>query len=372
MKNQVRTGKVITFAGAIVAYLIGSGYASGQEALQFFASYGVKGCLGSLLLALFIFMWVGSTIMEDGRKLQLDSTNEIFRYYCGKYIGMFFEYYTPIFLFLVVATMFSGAGATLTEYYGLNPQVGRIVMALLASGTVLLGLNGLVNIVSKIGPLVILFGIVIGVASIIMNPSGIAVADSAMKTIDVTKAAPHWYISGVIYASMGCVMLVPFLAGLGKSAISKKEAMLGGVVGGSALVIAISIMAYGLLASIELIYDKDIPSLVIADQIVPIIGAAFSVILFAAIYTTAVPMLWISCNRIISNEKDDKFKLVVLILTIIALVISQLPFAKLINILYPLSGYLGLLLMVCIFRKQLLERKNVHNDSDGLQPGVQK
>ncbi len=83
-------------------------------------------------------------------------------------------------------------------------------------------------------------------------------------------------------------------------------------------------------------------------------------------------MLWISCNRIISNEKDDKFKLVVLILTIIALVISQLPFAKLINILYPLSGYLGLLLMVCIFRKQLLERKNVHNDSDGLQPGVQK
>jgi len=364
MEKQVRIGKVITFAGAIVAYLIGSGYASGQEALQFFASYGVKGCLGSLLLALVIFIWVGSTIMEDGRKLQLDSTNDIFRYYCGKYIGTFFEYFTPIFLFLVVATMFSGAGATLTEYYGLNPQVGRIVMALLASGTVVLGLNGLVNIVSKIGPLVILFGIIIGVASIIMNPDGIVAADDVMKTIDVTKAASHWYISGVIYASMGCVMLVPFLAGLGKSAISKKEAKLGGIVGGAALVLAIAVMSYGLLASIGSIYDKDIPSLVIAHQIIPAIGAAFSVILFAAIYTTAVPMLWISCNRIVPNEMDKKFKPTVFILAIIALIISQLPFAKLINILYPLSGYLGLLLMVSILRKQLLERKNVKNESE--------
>jgi len=48
---------------------------------------------------------------------------------------------TPIFLYLVLMVMISGAGATLTEYYGLNPQAGRIIMAVLALTTVLLGMT---------------------------------------------------------------------------------------------------------------------------------------------------------------------------------------------------------------------------------------
>lgn len=33
----------LTIAGAICGYLIGGGFASGQELLQYFASYGLKG-----------------------------------------------------------------------------------------------------------------------------------------------------------------------------------------------------------------------------------------------------------------------------------------------------------------------------------------
>ena len=35
--------RVLTYAGAIVAFLIGSGFATGQEILQYFTSYGYSG-----------------------------------------------------------------------------------------------------------------------------------------------------------------------------------------------------------------------------------------------------------------------------------------------------------------------------------------
>ena len=50
MNELFRWSKVFTFAGAIVAYLIGSGFASGQEAMQFFTAYGPAGCFGAVII----------------------------------------------------------------------------------------------------------------------------------------------------------------------------------------------------------------------------------------------------------------------------------------------------------------------------------
>ena len=354
MNQIVKWGNVFTFAGAIVAYLIGSGFASGQEAMQFFTSFGVKGAFGAAMLTIIIYLWFAPTIMADGQELQLESPNKIFKHYCGKYLGAFYEIYTPIFLYLVLMVMISGAGATLTEYYGLNPQAGRIIMAVLVLTTVLLGMTKLLQIVSKLGPIIIAFALTIGIANIIMNPQGIAHADEIMQIIKVTRAAPRWYISGIIFPSMGCLMLAPFLAKISTKANSRKEAKTGGILGGLTFSLAVSIMCFGIMASIGELYDKQIPALFIAKKMVPSIGVIFSLILFAGIYTTAVPMLWLSCNALVPDEKTRKFKILAFILTGIAFIGGQFPFAKLVNILYPITGYLGILLMFCILIKQCL------------------
>jgi len=350
--SQYNWKQVIKFAGAIIAYLIGAGFASGQETMQYFTSFGVKGALGAALLTLILYVWFSSTIMQDGHKLKLSSSNKIFEYYCGKYLGRFYEIYTPIFLFLVFMVMISGAGAILTEFYDFNPQVGRIIMALLALFTVLSGLTQLVNIVSKIGPVIILFAILIGIANVILNPSGISQADHVMKTIDVTKAAPTWYVSGIIFPSMGCIMIAPFLSRLGVMANSKKEAQAGGILGGLAFSLAVVILSFGIMASISELYMKNIPTLFLTQQMFPGIGFIFSLVLFAGIYTTAVPMLWLSSNAVFTDEKSKKYIILVFVLTTIAFIGGQLPFAKLVNVLYPISGYLGILLFACILIKQ--------------------
>lgn len=46
-KSVVKPQKVLTIAGSFIALLIGSGFATGQEIMQYFASYGWWGFLES-------------------------------------------------------------------------------------------------------------------------------------------------------------------------------------------------------------------------------------------------------------------------------------------------------------------------------------
>lgn len=344
---------VLTFTGAIVAYLIGAGVASGQEALQFFAAFGVRGAIGAGIMALLLYVWFSATIMSDGQKLKLMSSNKIFAHYCGRHLGRFFEVYAPLYLVMVFMVMVAGAGSILNEAYGFHPQLGRLLMVISALITVLMGLKNVVNIVAKLGPLIIAFAISIALANIALNPSGIAEADAAMQTISVPKAAPAWFISGLIFPATGCVLVAPFLAQLGSMANSQREARIGGTLGGGAFIIAVITMCFGLLASIGELYAQNIPTLFLAKNWNAVLALAFMVAIMAAVYTTSVPMLWLSANAIAPDEGTTRFRVWVFAIAIVAFIGGQFPFAKLVNVLYPLSGYLGLFLFASILLRQL-------------------
>src|SRR5699024_7165301 len=131
-------GTVTTVVGAILSYLIGSGFATGQESLQYFASYGLAGSVGALLVTLAIYAFFIPVILKDAHNLQLKSANDIFTYYGGAYIGRFFGVAAPIFLYAIYATMLSGAGAALNEQLGWHTQIGIFGMALAVLVTVIL------------------------------------------------------------------------------------------------------------------------------------------------------------------------------------------------------------------------------------------
>lgn len=64
-KTKLSVMNVFKFAGAIIAFLIGSGFASGQEVLQFFTNYGLKGILG-VFVAMALFVVLGAVLMRYG------------------------------------------------------------------------------------------------------------------------------------------------------------------------------------------------------------------------------------------------------------------------------------------------------------------
>src|SRR5699024_10811110 len=121
--------RVITYAGAIIAFLIGSGFATGREIMQYYASYGFWGVFGNGSLVLVLISYVAVVFFLTGRREQFEKASGVFYHYCGKHLGIFCDYFSILFVFLSFTVMISGAGAVFEEYYGLWKFIGGIGLA---------------------------------------------------------------------------------------------------------------------------------------------------------------------------------------------------------------------------------------------------
>lgn len=356
--KKISISQVIAIGGAFMGFVIGSSFASGQECMQYFTGHGLLGSVGAGIIALLLYVWFVAVIVQDGRKLQLNNSGKMFNFYLGKYLGFVLEWFTPIMLFFVYSTMISGAGSTFEEYYGINGNIGRGAMIIASLLTVLLGLNKLVKIVGYIAPVLLAVTMIIGIISIVNNPAGIMEADETLKTIHVNNAFNNWAVSGFMYGAYTVTGVVPYLADIGKStATNRKNALLGGLFGGGAFLIAVMILNFGLLANLSDIYNLEIPSLFVAASIHPVFGQIFSILLIGAIYTTAVPMLYTVCNKISSDSKSTPYRVAAIVTAIVSIFGGQLSFSTMISIIYPISGYAGLVIFAGIVYTKYIKKK---------------
>lgn len=356
LETVERTGslRILTFAGAIIAFLIGSGFATGQEILQYFTSYGYWGVFGTGLLVLLLITYVCVEFFVVGQARAFDRPSRIFHYYCGKYLGTFFDYFSILFVFLSFTVMISGAGAVFEEHYGLSKYVGGIGLAVAVGLTVWFGLKSLVDVIGKVGPLIVVVAIALGVLGIVRNPAGIVEGVAILPQLDLTQASTNWFMSGLSYVGFCMLWLAAFLTALGKTARSRKEAAGGGVTGGVVFSLACIIVGLGLLANIEAVAGTQIPMLVLAADVAPWLAAGFSVIILAGIYTTAVPLLWTVSSRFFS-DRTRSYKYLTLALAALGTVIGLvLPFDQMVNIVYVINGYVGILLLVLMILKTLV------------------
>jgi len=356
--NKIKISQVITIGGAFMGFVIGSSFASGQECLQYFTGHGVLGSIGAGVIALLLYVWFVSVIVEDGRYLKLHNSGKMFNFYLGKYIGFVLEWFTPIMLFFVYSMMISASGSTFEEYYGINSNIGRAAMIIASLATVLLGLDKLVKIVGRIAPVLLIVTIIIGIISIANNPGGIANADSQLQEVKVHSNFENWALSGFMYGAYTVTGVVPYLADIGKSAsTNKKNSLLGGLFGGGAFLIAVMILNFGLLANIKVVANLEIPSLYVADSISPVFGAVFSVLLLLGIYTTAVPMMYTVCNKISSDSHSKAYKITAIVTAIVSIFGGQLSFSTMISIIYPISGYAGIVIFIGILYTKYIKKK---------------
>ena len=75
--------KAFAIAGAYIAWIMGSGFATGQEIFQFFTSYGYKSYI-ILIINLIGFIIVGPAVLEAGQTHRDLKDFNHFEYFCGK------------------------------------------------------------------------------------------------------------------------------------------------------------------------------------------------------------------------------------------------------------------------------------------------
>ncbi|MEA4969519.1 MAG: hypothetical protein VB051_03205 [Candidatus Pelethousia sp.] len=348
-KDKVSLLRVIIMGGAFIGLLIGSGFTTGQEIMQYFVSYWYWG-IAAVVLMFILFVYVGMSFVAVGYEQQFEEPKNIYRYYCGKYVGTFFDYFSAIFLFMSFWVMVAGAGAAVNQQFGWPGWLGGVAMGAITLITLYFGFNKLVDIIGCIGPVVSVLAILLGIAGVMMNPSGLSVYKETLAPLlenkTVLQAGTNWFMSCASYVGFCMMWLAVFMTNMGKTANSRKEAFGGAIFGALLFSLAVLLLMFGLAANLSEVAGAQIPTLIIASKISPVLAVIYAIIVFTEIYTTAGPLLWTPVKRFAPDEKSARYRIVLLVLGVIGIVVGILvPFDRMINIVYVINGYVGFLLL---------------------------
>ena len=147
--EKVNWKRVLILAGAVIAFTIGSGFATGQEIIQYYTAYGMKSILVVLVFAI-AFLYYNFNFAKAGAEQKFEKGNDVYKYFCGKYVGTFCDYYSTLFCYMSFFVMVGGAASTLSQEYGLAPWIGAVILTILAIITVVGGLNSLVDAIGVV------------------------------------------------------------------------------------------------------------------------------------------------------------------------------------------------------------------------------
>ena len=352
--SGVKFKSVMKYAGGYIAWVIGSGFATGQEALQFFSSYGYKSyaVAGINLLGFIVF---GYLVMRTGFENKSDAHFDHFRYFCGRKLGIGYSWLVIVTLLMLLPVLVSGGGAALDEYYHIPKPLGSALLAAVVLAVYLIGFEKMVGIVSKLGPLIILLCLSIGLLSLLQGRGSWAAMPDNEAALSPHQAAPTWWLSGFLYLGLNIYPGSTYFARLGTSAHSKKELQWGALVGGVILMLAIIIMSTAIMLNGAAVADLDVPVLYLARNVAPVFGVIFSVVLELGIFSSCSVITW-SVNSTLS-ARTHKNALTAVAVAIFGYGISLLPFGTLISTIYPLIGYAGLLYLACVLWKGLARRR---------------
>lgn len=337
-------------AGGFVAWVIGSGFATGQEVLQFFSSYGLSS-YWIILINLAGFLLIGTVLLTTGYHHKDEEHFQQFEYYCGKKLGVFYSWLIPITLLPVMSVLISGAGATLSEYYGLNHYVGALIMAIAILIAYFIGFNRLVSVLSFVGPSIITFCLVIGLITVMKDFGNFDQIKNFEPILEGSQSATHWSISAILYVSYNFLCGSVYYTQLGKTTSSLKEARLGAIVGALLLIAAISVINTAILLNGGETAALAIPNLYLAKKISWIFGAVFSIFLVMGIFSACSAMMWTVCSKFSTGvRKTDN--IVAFTVAVGTLLLGLLSFGELIGVIYPIIGYLGLVYIICVLKKR--------------------
>lgn len=342
MKREGISGFEIT--ATYIGTIIGAGFASGQEIFQFFVRFGLKGLYG-LTLTTFLFIIYGYMIMTLGRKLNTHSYSHIIKYSTGKYIGMAMDIMVSFFLFGSLTVMIAGTGALLNQQFNVSHTIGNLIMMVLAIITVLRGIDGIIHSMRFVIPFLLVSVVIISSFSISRTPPN----PGAVIVLENNSLIKNWWTAAVLYTSYNIIIAIAILGSLGIKSKNQNTIKLGAINGGLGIGVGSIMIFLTLLANVQDIRMVEIPMVYIAAKISPKIQGLYVGVLFVAIFTTAVSSLYGTVKRIADHPKfRNKESIIVVLIAIVAFLLSRFGFSNLVKYLYPVEGYVGIILLAGI------------------------
>ncbi|WP_346906809.1 hypothetical protein [Faecalicatena orotica] len=382
-----RLKSVFITAGAFVSFNVGAGFASGNELLQFFGSWG-DNVVVSLLAGLIVTVIYCVCLYYVGQSVKFEKAIDTYTFFGGKYLGKFFQVFVAILTAATAMLMFSGAGSILKQQFGVPQWMGALILGVLAVVVVIGGLKTVQNVLGGAGIVILLYVLIFGVISIFNPGSSI---DQAVGVTQMVNDGKIWQanmftlfplslipeladlnspiLDGILYGTLCITTGFPFYLSLGQRSKRKGEAFGSAIFSALAFFACVTLVLVLVMMNFNAVIDPatdmmfPFPAVAAVHSIWPAGSWTYVIIIFMGVFTTYTGFLW-SINHMFFEKKENSggSKIFVVVLTIFGILLgSVLPFSQLVNILQPISGIVGVIMIITIVVKTIkiyIERKN--------------
>ncbi|SDO92244.1 YkvI family membrane protein [Selenomonas ruminantium] len=355
MKKFNISREAVSLAMAYVGVLVGAGLSSGQDLLQYFLSFGRMGLLGVALLGVLNIIF-GRIIVTLGSHYQSSNHQEVLEQIAHPVINRIIDVTLILSCFVVGFVMVAGAGANLQQQFGLPSWLGALICSLLVIVIAFLDFDRITKVLGIFTPLVVIMILAAAGCTFWNGSFDLDVLDAAAASIK--PVMPNVGLSVLNYFALCAMNGVSMAFVLGGSVLRITDAEKGGALGGAIISVIVGSAALTLFANLDLVKDAEIPMLVIVNHISPLFALAYALVIFALIFNTAFSLYYATAKRFAGN---DEKKLRRLLIGIVALgyVCSFGGFTTLVSYLYPILGFMGILLLVVLTVAWFKERENI-------------
>lgn len=355
-------GKTFKIALALVGLTVGAGFASGQEVIQYFLSFGYWGIAGAAVAGISIAVFSG-WVYQLGSYYLADNHSVVFRSVSRPWLAKYMDITTMFTLFCIGFVMVAGAGANLEQQFGFPTWVGSAIMVVLLLLSGLLDVDKLTSVISFITPLLIICLLGAFVITLMNIPDDFGyINEIAQTNPHASGTFDNWLITALNYATLVMIMDTSMMLVFAGSHMNPAKTGKGGLLGGIMFAVLLMILVFILFCNMEAVMDADLPLLKVFDTMHPAVGVFVSIVIYLMIYNTAVGLFY-ALGRRLSNDKPGKFRVYYGIVVLVGFALSFIGFADLVGWVYPLLGYLGLVLGIVMGVAWFRDRKNIQEET---------
>ncbi len=329
---------------AFIGLIVGAGFASGQEMLQFFVAFGSWGIIGALGASL-VMIVSGVAMLQLGSYVGAKEHTAVFQRVAHPAVAHFLDAITIITLFSIGFVMFAGGGANMAQQFGWPVWMGAVMTlgAVLAAG--MFDVNRVSTIIGAMTPFIILF--LTGASVWTIFTSDYDIANLNLASAQVQTLLPNWWLGALNYVGLCAMTAVSMSIVIGGNMLDTRAAGLGGLFGGVMYLILLLLAVFAMFLRVDVVGGDDLPMLSLVNLIHPALGAAMAVVIFGMIFNTALGLFYALGKRL-TRSRPERFRAVYVSTVLVGFALSFVGFRDLVSYVYPALGYLGLVMIVML------------------------
>lgn len=353
----------LAVAASFVGIVVGAGFASGMEALQYFVAYGTNGFYG-VILASVTMLFAATAFMTFGSYFLAREHNEVFYNVTSKPAAFIMDWSAVACMFSVGFVMFAGAGSNLRQSFEWPIWVGAVAMLALMLIVGRFDVDKVSSVIGWATPLLVVFVLIGSIYSFTqVDVSWSEVGSYAQQEASRADGTPYWWLGALNHTGLNALCGVSMALVMAGDEFDTKSTRLGGILGGVIYAVMLALLVASLLIQVESVNGNDMPLLAVIDNVDPVLGFIMTWVIFLMVFNTCLGMFYALAKRL-TRKKPERFYPVYAIACIVGFGLSFAGFQPLVSSLYPILGYLGLFVMAVMTVTYLRHRSELKDEGE--------